>query len=84
MKNLFARRTPPPERAGDIKVWVSKHLKLGEDDLVTVAELACHEPGCPPIESVITVYSDDGGRRSWHIHKSLAELERSHIVTALV
>ena len=45
MKNLFARRTPPG-RAGQVKAWVTQHLALAEADLVTVAELACHEPGC--------------------------------------
>ena len=66
MKNLFARRGTPG-RASQVKAWVSQHLALTEADLVTVAELACHEPGCPPIETVVTVHEPEGQQRSWHI-----------------
>ncbi|MEO1201040.1 MAG: hypothetical protein AAFX39_17765 [Pseudomonadota bacterium] len=82
MKNLFARRAAPG-RAGMVKAWVTEHLALAEADLVTVAELACHEPGCPPVETVVTVHARDGQRRTWHVHKSLAEVDQSDVVTAL-
>ena len=52
---MFAHRSAAPGRGAEVKEWVSKHLDLGEDDLVSVAELACHEPGCPPVETVVTV-----------------------------
>ena len=83
MKNPFARRATPPGRAGKVKAWVSEHLGLAEADLVTVAGLACHEPGCPPVETVVTVHASGGERRSWHVHKSLAEIEEVDVVTAL-
>ena len=82
MKDLFARRAAPG-RAGEVKAWVTDHLGLAEADLVTVAELACHEPGCPPVETVVTVHPSDGERRSWHVHKPLAELDKKDVVTAL-
>ncbi|MCG8359206.1 MAG: hypothetical protein MI920_26885 [Kiloniellales bacterium] len=82
MKNLFARRTAPG-RASEVKAWVSEQLALGEDDLVTVAELACHEPGCPPFETVLTVHGPDSHRRTWHIHKPLSEVDIADIVAAM-
>ncbi len=82
MTNMFARRNAPG-RAGDVKAWVAQQLELTEADLVTVAELACHEPGCPPIETVVTVHGSDNRRRTWHIHKPLAEVEQADIVAAL-
>lgn len=82
MKNLFARRTAPG-RAAMVKRWVIERLDLGEADLVTVAELACQEPGCPPVETVVTVHAADGQRHAWHIHKPLAEIDQADIVTAL-
>ena len=82
MKNLFARRGTPG-RASQVKAWVSQHLALTEADLVTVAELACHEPGCPPIETVVTVHEPEGQQRSWHINRPLAEIDQAAIVTAL-
>lgn len=82
MKNLFERRTAPG-RAAMLKGWVTEHLHLSEADIVTVAELACHEPGCPPVETVVTVHRSDSQRRTWHIHKPLAEVEQADIVTTL-
>ena len=82
MKNLFARRASPG-RAGEVKVWVTEHLGLAEADLVTIAQLACHEPGCPPVETVVTVHASGGERRSWHVHKSLSEVDEMDVVTAL-
>ena len=54
MKNMFSRRTANG-RAGEVKAWVTKHLALSQEDLVTVAELACVEPDCSPVETVLTV-----------------------------
>lgn len=82
MKDLFTRRTAPG-RAGMVKSWVTEHLALAEADLVTVAELACHEPGCPPVETVVTVHASDGQRRTWHVHKPLADVDMTDVVTVL-
>lgn len=78
MRDLFARRAPPG-RAGLVKDWVIRRLDLTDDDLVTVAELACHEPGCPPVETVMTVHRADGKRRDWRLHKPLADVEEADI-----
>ncbi|QPH53314.1 hypothetical protein [Pontivivens ytuae] len=82
MKNLFARRAAPG-RAAEVKAWVIQHLALTDDDLVTVAELACHEPGCPPVETVVTVHGSDGSRRTWCVHRALADIDEGDVTTAL-
>ena len=81
MKNIFARRTAPG-RAGEVKGWVTEQLGLTEGDLISVAELACHEPGCPPVETVVSVHASDGRRRQWQVHKPLAEVEKTDIEAA--
>lgn len=83
MKNMFAPRERSPGRAGDVKAWVTQHLDLGKNDLVSVAELTCHEPGCPPVETVVTVHSGDGERGSWKILKPMSEVCKSDIKDAL-
>ena len=80
-ENLFTRRGLPG-RASQVKSWVSQHLVLTETDLITVAELTCHEPGCPPVETVVTVHELGGRSRSWHIHRPLAEVDQAAIVAA--
>ena len=82
MTNLFTRRAAPG-RASMVKGWVTGRLGLTEADLVTVAELACHEPGCPPVETVVTVHGADGARRDWRVHKALAQIEEADIQKAL-
>ena len=79
---MFARRTANGH-AGEFKAWVTKHLALSQDDLVTVAELACIEPDCPPVETVVTLHRADGARRSWHIHQPLAEINEAIVVSSI-
>jgi len=83
MKNMFAPREKSPGRASEIKTWVSQRLDLGENDLVSVAELTCHEPDCPPVETVVTVHRDGGERVSWKIHKPISEVYQLDITDTL-
>lgn len=63
MFSLFKRRPPPdPEQVARIKGWVAAHMTLADDDHVSVSELACHEPGCPDFETVVTVHIHDKRR----------------------
>ena len=82
MKNMFARQNVRG-RAGEVKAWVVRHLGLSEDDLVTVAELACVELDSPPVETVVTIHSADGARHSWHIHQPFAEIDEAIVVRSI-
>lgn len=79
MKPLFSRSKAPPGRASMVKGWITERLGLSDADLVSVAELACHEPGCPPIETVVTVHGADGQRRTWRLHKPVAEITAADV-----
>ena len=76
--DLFKRRKSSG-RAGSVKAWVIEGFGLDEDDVVTVAELACHEPDCPPIETLISVHKVDGSRRDWRMHKPLVEITETDV-----
>ena len=76
--DLFKRRKTSG-RAGSVKAWVIEGLGLDADALVTVAELACHEPDCPPIETLISVHNVDGSRRDWRTHKPLADITETDV-----
>ena len=82
MIDLFAKRKAPGS-GRKVKTLVSEQLDLTEDDLVTVAELACHEPGCPPVETVIAVHAGDGSRRVWKVHKAMADIEEADVQQVL-
>jgi hypothetical protein len=64
----------------EIKRWVTELLDLPEDESVMVAELACHEPGCPPVETVISIHSAGKPARVHKLHRSAAEITRADLL----
>ncbi len=44
-----------------------------------MAELSCHEPNCPPIETIITERAEDGKVRNWRIAKPINEIQEIDI-----
>jgi hypothetical protein len=60
MFGLFKRKPPPdPELTGRVKQWVGALLNLSDADTIMVAELACRDPGCVDLETVVTVIRAD-------------------------
>ena len=51
---MFNRKTQNVEKIRNLKHLISKKYKLPENTIISIAELSCHEPDCPPIETVIT------------------------------
>jgi hypothetical protein len=90
--SLFDFSAPPaPKDSGKaeatrrIKQWVELLSVPGEDGIVHVAELQCHEAGCPDFETVITLMS---GRpqedRTMKIPKPLAEVTQEEVTAAVL
>lgn len=50
---------------------------------MTVSELECTEIGCPPIETVVTVYAPGQDPFSIKVPKPIAEMERFDLLAAL-
>ncbi|MFJ8314119.1 MULTISPECIES: hypothetical protein [unclassified Streptomyces] len=53
----------------ELKEAVRRTLGLDEDTAVVIRQLACTEPGCPPLETVIAVLPMDGPARRWTLHR---------------
>lgn len=68
-------------RASELADLVRGTLSLPDEVSVTVSQLACREPGCPPVETVIAVLGP-GGRR-WTIHRPIAEVDDELVVGLL-
>ena len=63
MLGLFNRRPrPDAEAVARLKGWITDLMSLGDKDHIAIAELACHEPGCPDVEAVVTVTLADRRR----------------------
>jgi hypothetical protein len=42
-------------------------------------ELECHEPGCPPLDTVIAAMEEGKGTRYWKLHKPIPEVTRADL-----
>jgi len=66
-------------RSAAVKGWVAEAFVLPEGTTVMVTELACTEPGCPPIETVVAILDGPGSTRQFKVHKPIAEVDASDI-----
>ncbi|MGX1855509.1 hypothetical protein OIU91_11445 [Streptomyces sp. NBC_01456] len=80
---LGSRPRPSPKLC-ELKESVRALLGLGEDTAVVVRQLACTEPGCPPLETVIAVLPMDAPARRWTLHHPAEQITEEHLRTALL
>lgn len=81
--NLFRQQRPSanPEHIQQIKTWVSEILDLTSDASISISQLQCHEPGCPPIETVIAVMTQP--TQTFKIHAAADDVDRETVARAL-
>jgi hypothetical protein len=60
-----------------IKTWIAKILNSDEQVTISLNQLTCHEPGCPPIEIAIIIMEQPP--KQYKIHKSIADIQQSDI-----
>jgi hypothetical protein len=68
-------------KSRQIKQWTRELLALPADATLMVSELACSEPGCPPLETVIAVLDGADAPRHFKIHRPLVDVSRADIAT---
>ena len=71
MRDLFNRSRPNLDSVRQIKQLFSEQFKLTETTTLSVAELNCHEPECPPVETIVTARHADGTVLDWRIPKPI-------------
>ncbi|RXT29780.1 hypothetical protein B5P46_01500 [Rhizobium leguminosarum] len=64
-----------------IKFWARKLLLLPDDAVVSVSELACHVPGCPPKETVILVMQGTETVQA-SVHKPMTDVTEDDVAHA--
>ncbi|MDJ0737139.1 MAG: hypothetical protein QNJ47_24230 [Nostocaceae cyanobacterium] len=79
MNFTFGKQSQPSnsQQIQQIKQWVYQVLEVNEEIPVSLSQLQCTEPGCPPIETVINVMLNPV--QQYKIHKSMAEIEYADI-----
>jgi hypothetical protein len=70
MLGSFTRKTPEQLQALDqVSAWTRERFALPAEAVVSVSELACALPGCPPLETVVAFWMPDGLRHHFKLFK---------------
>lgn len=65
-----------------VKDWAYECLPISADATVSVMELECHEPGCPPLETVVAAMEQGQETRQWKFHKPMPDITRADVAEA--
>ena len=63
-----------------VKAWAQEFLPISDDSTVSVMELECREPGCPPLETVIAVMEAGKQTLQWKLHKAIPDVSREDLM----
>jgi hypothetical protein len=81
-------RTPgqpgPSPQLRELKETVRTLLGLDDDTAVMVRQLACTEPGCAPLETVVAVLPMDGAARRWTLLQPAEQITEDDLRHALL
>ena len=77
---------PRPDAAafGRVKAWTLAVLNLPEDAAVTVNEIACTDPSCPGLETVMLVMEPGRKTRAFKVPKAVEAVTEQDVRAALV
>lgn len=78
------RKKDPAQRAAlaRVKAWTQARFKLGEDVVVSVAELACTLPGCPPVDTVVAFWTAPDRRHHFRVFKPAVDVTEDDLPPA--
>lgn len=82
--NLFKKQhrpAPNPQQLQQIKAWTDDILARSADTPISMSQLQCHGPGCPPIETVIAVMGQPP--QTFKVHAAVGDLSYDTVVEAL-
>ncbi|MFC8520366.1 hypothetical protein [Streptomyces sp. NPDC057257] len=74
----------PSPQLRELKETVRTLLGLDDDTAVMIRQLACTEPGCPPVETVVAVLPMDGEARRWTLHQPAEQITADDLRAALL
>lgn len=80
--NLFTQNQSKtePAKVQQLKTRIYELLRLDQETTISISQLQCKEPECPPIETAVTILTQP--IQQFKIHKAIAEIEQSDLVQA--
>lgn len=82
-RNPLGRNPRIPAATAAIKGWTHGVLDLDEEAVISVNELSCPKPGCPPRETVVLVLRPGAPAIRFSIHKAIVDVEEQDVIDAL-
>ncbi len=79
LKAWRARSAERAEIAARLKRALSTALGLGEADTLSVNELACPDPGCPDMETIVLVMRAGAPTRALRIRRPMDAVDANDI-----
>ena len=69
------KKTPEHRQAIErVQAWTRERFSLPEEAPVLASELACTVPGCPPLETVVAFWTENGERRHFKVFKPVEQV----------
>ena len=65
-----------------LKDRIAARLVLGDNDVLTLSEIVCHDPGCPGVETVILLLRGGHKPRAYKLAMAMADVGEAEIDTA--
>lgn len=70
------------EALANIRKWTSAVIAT-DDAVISVTEIACPLPDCPPRETIILIMPDQAAASKLRIHKAMADVTEDDVATSL-
>ncbi len=80
---LFGRRRSDRPALKQVREWAIDLLRLAPEDSVSVTELSCAEPDCPPHETVVLIARAGEPTLQVKLAKPAGEVRRTDLLAAI-
>ena len=75
MLGSFGSSQPPPQALERVRDWTRERFGLAADVPLLVTQVACLQPGCPPLETVVAFWTAADRRHHFKVFKPVAQVQ---------
>ncbi|MBE9141174.1 hypothetical protein IQ254_28900 [Nodosilinea sp. LEGE 07088] len=81
--DLFSQPKPTvdPATLQQLKAQVADLLNLDSETTISINQIQCREPGCPPVETAIIILTQP--IQQYKIHKAISDISTADLVKAV-
>jgi hypothetical protein len=83
LRRALARRTVDREAAERVKQWARLALQASDETALAVNEIACTDPACPGVETIVLVMAPRSKTQAYKVSKPLDTVTEEDIRDAL-